>query len=327
VKVSVLLMFRIVLLGLAFFSSIGESFGRLNHDHSFSAFRTDDDHDKQQGVLGLDVRGRLKIFLRGPKSQEPSLETPLFSSRAEKQPRIYATADYHFQKERWYGLKRVGSIIRWQPGIRHKYSPRTVDFIAEREFGSEVHPLLDSTGFCFGWDDPNELSLLNKPSLEVRLGKADGLTLGWFVPIRRRLHLYWTSHFAWKESANIMHIPSRPTKDENVDWWVPEFRLDPLGLLTSENKYARFYKDRYLMRLGLRFSKRVSSLATRDDGREFQVRLDLSLVDKDGGHPSISTARVEALVDSANFLQSLSSTRLVLVHEDAFGMPFKSSAL
>ena len=98
-------------------------------------------------LIGLDVNGRIRTLLwNNPKtSQEDPTLNPLFSSSRLYEDdendggfeqhknfktdtasfilpsAVYGTADYHFRKERWYGIEKLGMILRWNARRRLSY--------------------------------------------------------------------------------------------------------------------------------------------------------------------------------------------------------------
>jgi hypothetical protein len=279
---------------------------------------------KRRKGLGIDLTGRVKCLVRGPESKDAPAK-PLFACKRDQQPFVYATAEYAFQKERWYGIERWGTMLRWQPTKYGNYAPCNVDLVAERQLESDS--LLDSSSVRLEWD----ISERRKPKVELRLDRPKGAAhVGLFVPLYNRLHLYCISHLSWKETgdsssfSSYAKMLSKDKPKENSDWWVPELKLDPFGLITSDNQCSSLYNGRYLMRLRLRFSKRVPFLCTWDEEDEMRLRLECSVVDKKS-LDSVSTARLEALVEPSSLKQALSSTRLVLIHEHDLSKSFTNS--
>jgi len=80
-------------------------------------------------LIGLNVNGKMKCFLwKNPRSSFRSMLTPLFTSHDidEGEGRretglmssfhpsaVFATGDYSFRKNRWYGMKQIGMLFRW----------------------------------------------------------------------------------------------------------------------------------------------------------------------------------------------------------------------
>ena len=166
-------LWRTSLLGLALLlNNVDDASARhLNREgNDFS--HPEYDVKKKENVIDLEIAGRIKCLICGPVSQESSI-IPLFPSNAGKQPFLYGTADYRFQKERWYGLTRLGTIFRWQIANHRPRMPRIVDLVSERGLEPGSHSLLDSTCIRLDWDESDSSSLVRKPSLEVSFDYSD----------------------------------------------------------------------------------------------------------------------------------------------------------
>lgn len=309
---------RVVLLGLVIFLNSADNV-------SASRFVNREENSNQCGfkkkgnVVDLEVSGRIKCLVCGPLSSESSA-TPLIDSTSQKQPSLFGFVNYRFEKQRWYGLTGLGTIVRWQMQNHRPKFPRIVDLVAEKGLEYGYHSWLDSTCIRLDWGESDSPSSPSKPSLEVCCDYNEKIArLGWFLPIFKRLHLHCNSYFPWNKSkANAgptkLHQMSSKKYDENEDWWIPTLKLDPFGAATSENNYKAIYNDRYLVHFRLRIIKSISFLSTWDDEHDTRVRVECSMIDaiKDN---SISTARLEAQVEASDWLRSIDSTRLILMHE------------
>ncbi|KAG7337118.1 hypothetical protein IV203_006391 [Nitzschia inconspicua] len=165
--------------------------------------------------LGFNVAGRLRCYLWGnmqrmePRDNASPPLTPLFSATGnnidEEEEEdgnqapfsLYATADYHFQKTRWYGLKNVGLLFRKQlsrdesyntsirsssqPLLGFHWRPATVDISVHHALEKKHEPYhgmlsspqtTESAEICWTWDYPsagssnnNMMMMMNQPSL------------------------------------------------------------------------------------------------------------------------------------------------------------------
>ena len=353
-----------------------------NHVFANSSSSSSSNPRKTDDVrLGLEVAGKMKCLIYGPGSlrDDSSVPVPLFPSFSNTNerrlvPSIYGTAAYRFQQDRWYGLTRLGTILRWriqgsdknndthhleqlypQSQKPNPYLPRTLDLVSEKRVGrgssmvtsysSSSSPpslllssLVDTNSIRLDWEDGDEEEGggQSKPSVELCLNHSSRLArFRWFLPVCQRLHWHCTSRFSWDGDAQkrpkaaaattttTITPPTTSTTIHNPDWWIPTFKVDPFGLVTSETKYTRLFHDRYDMLFRLRISRSIrfglSGLLDDDDENDdtTRVRLECRMVDKLHRHPFVSTARLESnMVQSSDWLRSIAdSTRLVLLHE------------
>ncbi|KAG7363866.1 hypothetical protein IV203_037067 [Nitzschia inconspicua] len=168
--------------------------------------------------LGFNVAGRLRCYLWGnmprmePRDNASPPLTPLFSATGnsideekeeEEEDRnqapfsLYVTADYHFQKTRWYGVKNIGLLFRKQlfrdesyntnilssaQPLGFRWRPATVDISVHHALvkNEPDHGMLsslspsptESAEICWTWDYPsagnnnnNMMMMMNQPSL------------------------------------------------------------------------------------------------------------------------------------------------------------------
>lgn len=298
--------------------------------------------------LGLSVSGRVRCFLwgRAPSNDVETNRplTPLFGGTdTEEQnneeegnltpflrlrPSVYGTMDYHFQKARWYGAKNVGLLLRWvlprptrasvDVALEHSIPPTTVLQPMGRSASARV--ILGSNSETSGHD--------SSPWIRVgvhRLNNCHGGSLELFCPVLQRLNIQWTSR--WTPEALVapsMPCGLGPEVKEQCDWWVPIVTFDPLGFLSSENRFIKPNGlGHYSLGLKLKVRTRAPSLLfgsfpnDTDESVPTLVRLDCSVMGTRVHHPSTTTARLEAIVIPSEWLQCVkSASTLTILHEE-----------
>jgi len=122
---------------LLFFT--GECSSKINNDSKLRNQHYNDDmsHPTSSSseinprLIGLNVNGKMKCLLwNNPRSSFRSTLTPLFTShdidegegRCETElpvpssispSAVFATGEYSFRRDRWYGMKQIGMLFRW----------------------------------------------------------------------------------------------------------------------------------------------------------------------------------------------------------------------
>jgi hypothetical protein len=326
----------------------------------------------QGPVIGLSVAGRLKCYLWGPSEDDVNSEnpplTPLFSpngnldetnqepgsiptasSGTKRHPfSLYAIADYHFQKERWYGVKKAGLLFRQRLcpvqslgslperpasilyGIGQR--PSNLDVTVDHTFPtrSEGCKGADSAEICLTWDGNRDSVLQNFNSNHVAPWIKVGVhqsqrepsgTFGFSLPFSPQFNLQWMFH--WATGRNVAGSSSVTRKtvrspignSPDYDWWVPDIKLDPFGFLSSENRFFKSnHMEHYSMDVKFKVSTKAPSLlfgsVVGDDGPQaIWLRTECSVWDERMKHPNAATARFEtALFPSNGWWQSLKDT-------------------
>jgi hypothetical protein len=310
----------------------------------------------QSSKLGLNLAGRLKCYLwgqlpsRGPRAAR-SL-TPLFQpnrdtleeqeSKTEETLRVvypssvYATADYHFQRERFYGVKNVGLLFRWflRSGDRGNGNttqngvgvlPSNFDIA----FDHAIPPIAlsnptDSVNMRFSWDrnmeDDTVLDLAPWIKIGVHLAQhKPGGSLGFFLPLSDRLNVQWTSHWdMWNRAARSFTArPVERSRRSDPDWWIPDIRLDPFGILSSESRFSSHWREHYSLDVKLKVITTTPSLLlgnmVDEEYPTATLRLDCSICDERLDRPSVTTARFETFMISSSWWQSIRGTSRVTI--------------
>jgi hypothetical protein len=324
--------------------------------------------------LGLTVAGKLKCLLWRSPISSSSTElplTPLFSSPNSSysdgrpliaKPSIFATAKYHFLKDRWYGLQAIGMLLHWnlsrQCNIERKRNlfPTAVIVAAERCIPLSCRPI-DSASLRLGWglggQEVDEASSKSEedgmtPWIQVGIDclenrdQSPRASFGLFFPLCQQLDLQWTSYIDWctsftgsqqehfeNQKFKIQTTPllssQKPqNRDRNEMWWMPQISLDPLGSLSSLNRYRNvIWNDQYMVDVKLRLSTKVSFSSGNimdDDPRVSLLRLDCSVMGLGRRPKHVTTARVETVVAPSAWWGSIKETsKLSLIHEHRTG--------
>jgi hypothetical protein len=310
----------------------------------------------QRPKLGLNVAGRLKCYLwgqlptRGPRSSRSLM--PLFPAsrynleEAESKPEssqrsvhpssVYTTADYHFQKERCYGLKNIGLLFQWklQSGDRGNVNAHRLAHLPSKldvAFDHAIPPIAlsnptDSASLCLSWDHGTDDSTIDLAPW-IKLGvhhthQEPGGSLGFFCPLSKRLTMQWTSHWDVRNptSHSFMVQPVDRSRSSDPDWWIPDVKLDPFGFLSSENRFSSNWRENCFMDVKLKiFTMAPSLIFGRMVDEEYptaMLRLECSICDERDDRPSATTARFETLMISSCWWQSIrESSRVTILRE------------
>jgi hypothetical protein len=310
--------------------------------------------------LALSVAGRIKCFLWG---QPPSIQVPVsdplltpllladeddeeqrnnvpsFFSRV-KPSSLYATADYHFKKDRWYGIQSIGMLLQWK--LRKKRNrkanpfehkcllPTIMDVSIEHAIAPSVVPKpANFASLCLKWDhkEVERSNVEMVPWIRCGIGqshKDPEASFGFSLPIFQRLFIQWTSHWT---SINVHKCSLFSSFDkgprsvsENEDWWIPQVTLDPLGFMSSENRYRNVHwKDHYMLDIRLKVSTKAPFLfgnMVNDDPQSTMVRLECFVRDQRQELSGGTTARFETIMNPSEWWHSIQDTaRVVILHE------------
>lgn len=311
--------------------------------------------------LGLNVAGRLKCYLWGLSSTMgggvDTPLTPLFSAsgsdkREEDEPSLkshnigvnpsslYATVDYHFQKERWYGVKNVGLLWQWKfrgnnredHSVSHRVNLRPSIFNVA--FDHAIPPVstsssTDSLCLTVSWDrsqDEDIGEMVPWIKLGVHHSQRDpGGSFGIFYPLSSRFNLQWTSRWDVKSTVSpaFPSLEDRPiefSRHSDPDWWIPDVKLDPFGLLSSENRFVQSnWRNHYSVDVKLKVSTKAPPLifgsAIDEEPHATILRLDCSVWDERLERPSETTARFETAIIPSNWWQTIKeASRVTILH-------------
>ena len=249
-----------------------------------------DDCNSKKNFIGLNVDGKMKCLMWS-KASFPSTLTPLFSSSKVDDEgedplaikhkyllspsAVFTTAEYAFRKERWYGLKKMGILFRWnilsssrnderiQPQANERGTlllPTTLDISASHVVSPSS--IVNNVPVCnnflrLGWLKYNQSNSNSNDNLTpwIQIGfdpvyasrcKASvdtmkindhSLYLNVFLPVFKRFDFQWVSRWNKGVSSTTKLYPASGQLNTKDDpWWIPKLSLDPsVGTLSSEN--------------------------------------------------------------------------------------------
>jgi hypothetical protein len=254
---------------------------------------------------------------------------------------VYAIADYHFQKERWYGVQNVGALLQWRRAPGSNYDEKQPSFLKcllpsffDLSVEHNIPPAIlskpeESASICLKWSHCDSEDILDALPW-IRFGvsqkaKQPEALFGISCPLFQRLKIQWISHFSSKNRieeafASSLKRQQSPSAPLDNDWWVPTVLLDPLGFLSSENRHTNTkWKGRYTVDCKLKVSTRAPFLfgsTMGDDPQSTMVCLECSLTDPNGSNPHATAARLETAIIPSEWLRSIQDTaHFALTHE------------
>ena len=259
--------------------------GEKQQQHGAMNLRGGEKNGKVGLGVKLDVSGHYDCLVVGsPKEggvdRDDSGLVPLCRWKRPSMPSITIGTDYSLQKA-WYGATRLTSKFRWSWATAGKrwipaWTECGVDQgVCEEERDTAAH-------IATGWKTPSSSS--SSCFVSLRCNNQGTARVLASLPLHNRFGLTYQHTLSprgdesTKYASDDYFARRLPEPGRDRDWWLPDFRADPTGRVTSYNEIG--WRDQWGLRIS--FGRNLGWMNTDDDNDE-TTSVSLQLV---GLHPS-----------------------------------------